>query len=282
MRFLWHGSASYTLQLGGRCFLVDPHFSRAGDYGAWYVANLKAPAVSEYLTAIQPDWVLITHSHFDHFDLRTVRQLVDHSRAQFVGPPEVTRVIARSFGAEPQRLWPLDPGGWAELPVNGGQLILRAHAGVHWLTGEEGEAEALRLASKRDVYGLFPCGGAMLSYELRWENGAGRGLSVYLTGDTELSGIPKGPVRADVMVANVGDLMMHPVRKLPAKAMMSPEEAAVAAGWLGAGWVIPVHWDFPGFLRPLTYPVVAARFHGQKPRARLVEPMPGRWVEIPA
>jgi N-acyl-phosphatidylethanolamine-hydrolysing phospholipase D len=74
-RAVWLGHASFLLQGDGISLLVDPIFSRScGPLPLLGLRRLVAPPCQvEDLPAITA--VLLTHSHYDHLDLPTLRQL---------------------------------------------------------------------------------------------------------------------------------------------------------------------------------------------------------------
>ncbi|MCL4515042.1 MAG: MBL fold metallo-hydrolase [Firmicutes bacterium] len=241
MQFTWHGSASYTIRAGGTEFLVDPSFSRKEEYGDWFLANPHAPDFPEYARNRRPNYVLITHGHPDHFDLHTVRKLWAEKGPVFVGSKDVTETIHREFAVPGDHLISLEPGG--EVGVH--ELVkIRAFAGVHWFTGEEGRRSAEKFAKRPDRYGAMPCGGPMLSFLLETPEGR-----VFISGDTKLEGIPA--VRADVAILCVGGQALNSVTKQPETPIITPEEARDALRRLGAGVVIPVHYDYDIFLGSL-------------------------------
>jgi len=75
----WIGHASFLVSVGGATFLTDPVFSsRASPVpfaGPWRYAPL--PFGVDRLPKI--DFVVISHSHYDHLDLPSVLQLAEHS-----------------------------------------------------------------------------------------------------------------------------------------------------------------------------------------------------------
>ncbi len=223
------------------------------------MANPHAPNFSEYARNHRPDYVLITHGHPDHFDLHTVRKLWTEKGPVFVGSGDVMETIHREFAVPGDHLISLEPGGEVGIhepmegrgggrPMDGqrplGPVKIRAFAGVHWFTGEEGRRSAEKFAKRPDRYGAMPCGGPMLSFLL--ETPGGR---VFISGDTKLEGIPA--VRADVAILCVGGQALNSMTKQPETPIITPEEAREAVGRLGAGVVIPVHYDYDIFLGSL-------------------------------
>lgn len=268
MEVAWHGGPSVSVRLEDRVVVIDPTFSRPGDYGDWFLPNANAPDRETYRREFTPDAVLITHGHFDHFDLETVRWLAHTVRPLFAGSPDVTATIRRHFGAASPRLLPLEPGGTATLAPG---LTVAAHAGVHWLTGEEGRRVAARFEGRADRWGVMPCGGPMLSFVLR-----GRQHSVYFSGDTEREGIPA--LAVTVAVLNVGGPVRDPISKQPVQCITGLEDVARALReQLRAGVVIPVHYDHPVFLERID----PARLEGMLPGGPRVLHLPfNQWVRL--
>jgi N-acyl-phosphatidylethanolamine-hydrolysing phospholipase D len=80
----WIGHSSFFLRLGSRSILLDPVFS---EYCAPFpVRRLKrrAPPGLSWESVARPDLVLITHNHYDHLDLPTIRRLP--AETQFIVP----------------------------------------------------------------------------------------------------------------------------------------------------------------------------------------------------
>lgn len=79
----WFGHDTFLLQLGGQNLLTDPHFSERASPVSFAGPQRHTPspmAISD-LPAI--DLVIISHNHYDHLDLETVKRL----NAQAGGPP---------------------------------------------------------------------------------------------------------------------------------------------------------------------------------------------------
>ena len=71
----WVGHATFLLQLGGLNILTDPHFSeRASPLGFTGPARVVPPAIA--LNELpHVDAVVISHNHYDHLDLPSVKHL---------------------------------------------------------------------------------------------------------------------------------------------------------------------------------------------------------------
>ena len=79
----WIGHATFLLQIGGVNVLTDPHLTqRASPLTFAGPRRHVAPAL-DFATMPHADVVVISHNHYDHLDLETVRRL--HRQAG--GPP---------------------------------------------------------------------------------------------------------------------------------------------------------------------------------------------------
>lgn len=259
--------------------VVDPAFSKAGDYGPWFVPNPHAPSVPEYLRFHDPDYVLITHGHFDHFDLETVKKLAASTRALFAGSADVCSTLQAVLGV-PESRTVLMQAGRTVLLGGGKKAVVEVTPveGEHWVTGDEGRAVAAKFAARPDRYGVMPCGGPMLGYIAGAD-----GHTVFFSGDTHLSAIPKRKV--DVAVLSVGGLLADPRTRELTKEILDEAEAARAAGeFLAANVLVPVHWDHDVFPEKPRVSVIAShlerasRMHSKVPK--LVVPPYGEWVEV--
>ena len=71
----WIGHTTFLIQMGGINILTDPHFSERASPISWAgPKRYTPPGISlEELPLI--DFVILSHNHYDHLDLATIRQL---------------------------------------------------------------------------------------------------------------------------------------------------------------------------------------------------------------
>jgi len=279
MQVAWHGSASVSLQWkDGPQLCIDPMFSRASEYGPWFIPNPGAPSWDEYLRLFHPDLVFVTHGHFDHFDVETIRRFVNETHATFLGSQSVVSAIQRYFHAPAKRLVALEPGH----PVDIMGLAILPVEGVHWLCGEEGDRAAAKFASRPDRWGVMPAGGPMLQAFIgqagnhrpsRWQ--------VYVSGDTMAEGIPH--LEADLAIMNVGTGVTNPITKEPEKVIIDLDDAArVISEKIRPQAVMPVHFDHDGvFLQPLNRGDIYRTLRDVSPHPQVIIPPYNTWVDVP-
>ena len=121
------GHASLLLQVDGRNILVDPVWSdRASPLRRIGPRRYNPPGVAfDALPKI--DAVLLTHNHYDHFDIRTLRRLWEAGQPPMVAPLGNDRVLART-----------DPGirvrtlDWGEKLTVAPGIEVWLQPAIHW------------------------------------------------------------------------------------------------------------------------------------------------------
>lgn len=178
-RAVWLGHSSFLLQGAGASLLVDPIFS--GHCAPFPLPSLRRlaepPCALEVLPAI--DAVLLTHSHYDHLDLPTLRRLGTgiplvvpeghsawltragftrvmeipwHESRELVSGITVTATPAQHFTARTP--WDRDRGHWCGWLVEGAGCKL-------WHAGDSGYCDAFREIGERHGpidFGMIPIG----------------------------------------------------------------------------------------------------------------------------
>ncbi|HEY8970633.1 MAG TPA: MBL fold metallo-hydrolase, partial [Puia sp.] len=225
---VWFGHSSYFIKLAGLTVLVDPVFC---GYASPFPFSTKAfPGTDVYGVDDLPeiDMVVITHDHYDHLDYKTMQRLATKGRHFYTSLGVGSHL--EYWGIAASKITELD--WWEEVAVENGGMLTAAPA---------------RHFSGRG----FQRGKTLWSsFVLR----AG-GYSLFLGGDSgygphfKIIGERFGPM--DLAILECGQYG----KDWPAIHML-PEECVVAAGELGAGVLLPVHWGkFSLSLHPWDEPV---------------------------
>ncbi len=206
-KVLWLGHASFLLELDGVRFLVDPVVGRVGAFVTRF-----APEPYDVGELPSVDAVFLTHGHYDHLDVQTLRAVASaNPSAQFVVPVGQARYLPR--GCEVTELdW------WQKVEVGGVEAIFVP--AQHW--------------HRR---------GAFDQNRALWGGWVWRGSStMYHTGDTGYCGIFE--VLSELFEV---DVAMLPVGAFEPRWFMRTQHMNPADAWrgyeeLGAPTFVPMHW----------------------------------------
>lgn len=192
--------ATVLLDFDGETVLTDPWFTETAEYHQGEPLGLGLAQLPK-LTA-----VLVSHAHYDHFDIDAFAAYPDKTVPFFVGPGVLD--AARKAGFTNVR--ELKP--WES--AQAGSLTITAVPGEH--------------AVPEVTFVIH-----------------GKGNTVYFGGDTELipalSELPKRFPTIDLALLSVNGL--HAMGK---QVVMTDAEAAELAGTLNAGVAVPMHYAFKG------------------------------------
>jgi len=90
----WLGHASFLIQLGGKRIIIDPVF---GDI-PFYKRQIKAPYTPQMLGKI--DLMLLSHTHYDHFDVPSIEAL-QHNGIHAVVPLKMASLLHETASSMP-------------------------------------------------------------------------------------------------------------------------------------------------------------------------------------
>jgi L-ascorbate metabolism protein UlaG (beta-lactamase superfamily) len=236
------GNATTVLRLGSFTLLTDPAFGPAGSrvhlgYGAW-TKRLRDPALSA-LEDLQPDAVLLSHLHGDHFDRQAQARLP--GTLPIITTPQARRRLLRRHFEVVHGLPTWDSYEWSR-----GRERLRITA----VPARHGPGMIDKLLP--DVMGSV----------LELEADGRRLLNLYITGDTlyqaRLAEIPRRFGEIDAMLIHLGG-----TRLLGMLLTMDARQGVDLAHLIRADRTIPIHTDdYRVFTSPLDHFLTRAREQG--------------------
>ena len=245
----WYGHASALIEIDGRRVLIDPVWSDRASPSPLFGPKRMHPVPAPLDALPDIDAVLISHDHYDHLDLPTVRKLTRLGNAPFVVPLGVGAHL-RSWGVPPDRVVELDWDGQARVR----ELTLTCTEARHF------------------------SGRGLTRNTTLWASWviAGPQHGVFFGGDTGYT-----PAFAEIG-ARFGpfNLTLLPVGAYYEQwpdMHMNPEEAVRAHGDLGGGLLVPVHWaTFNLGFHEWSEPIRRLQAAAARTDARVAVPMPGQ------
>jgi L-ascorbate metabolism protein UlaG (beta-lactamase superfamily) len=213
----WVGHATFLIRSGDLTILTDPVFSDVAGPLPWLGPRRAARTGVDFDAVPKVDLVLLSHDHYDHCDLPTLRRLAKRDDPLIVAPLGHEALLR---GTGMRGVVSLD--WWESIAPSPGLEITLVPA-RHW--------------SRRGPFGTNRrlWGGFMLK--------AG-GRQVYFMGD---SGYQEGLFPEIRRRCGAPDLALIPIgayepRWFMASAHMNPEEAVRAAREVGARKSVAMHW----------------------------------------
>jgi L-ascorbate metabolism protein UlaG (beta-lactamase superfamily) len=249
----WLGHASALLEIDGQRVLVDPVWGHRVSPSPVFGPTRLHPVPMELAELPPVDAVLISHDHYDHLDLPTVRGLLATQTAPFVVPLGI---------GEHLRKWHVPEDRIVELDWDG------AHT-VGGLT--------LTCTEARHFSGRFFHRDTTL-----WASWAitGPGHRVFFGGDTGYTpafagiGAQFGPFDLTLLPIGAYNDAWHAIH-------MDPEEAMRAHGDLGGRVLLPIHWaTFNLAFHRWTEPVQRLLAAAERTGAEVVVPQPGERIDV--
>lgn len=122
----WIGHSTFYLRWNNLGIITDPHFSDRASPVSWAGPHRGTPPGRALEALPSIDLVLLSHDHYDHLDLPSIRKIVSlYPSAHFIVPLKLGKAI-RSEGAK--NVTELD--WWDEMEWNGFRIVCTpAH---HW------------------------------------------------------------------------------------------------------------------------------------------------------
>lgn len=106
IKTIWFGHSTFLLNLNGKIVLVDPVFSGSASPFSFMVKRFQKPALE--LSELPPvDYVVISHDHYDHLDMESMKFFKDKAATKFVTPLGVGSHLI-GWGIEANRITELD------------------------------------------------------------------------------------------------------------------------------------------------------------------------------
>ena len=228
----WIGHATFLIKLGDTTIITDPVFSKNAGPLIFGPKRFTEPALT--LREIPPiDLFLLTHNHYDHQDMMTIRRF-PYKKAKVLVPLKLGKYFTRNGYRNVNEM------DWYEKIVINENLKITFLPAVHWskrsLTDTNKTLWGNFLIEYKDKKILFAC-----------DTGIGE---IY-----KEIGKKYGPI--DITIINIGAYNFYPIMPYKDKSTFhtNPEEALSIARDLKSKKVIGMHWGtFVLSLEPIMEP----------------------------
>ena len=214
VKITWLGHASYIINIEGMTILTDPFLSKyAGPKGIGPKRFVKAGISIKNLPKI--DLILISHSHYDHLDVKTLKKINNKKNIKVLVPLNLKKTISKCGYNNISEL------DWHDKEIINGIRITSVPA-IHW---------SRRLGQKRNT--TLWCGYMIQKKEKK----------IYFSGDVAYGEVFKvignkyGPV--DLSIVPIG---AYKPREMMRTSHVTPEEAVQVTKDIKSKNILGMHW----------------------------------------
>lgn len=122
IKIIWFGHSSVLMNVSGKKILIDPVFSETASPFSFMVKRFQKP-VLKLSELPEIDYIVISHDHYDHLDMETIKFFKDKN-AEFIVPLGVGSHL-RGWGIKSGKITEL---GWWDKTEKGGIDFIAAPA----------------------------------------------------------------------------------------------------------------------------------------------------------
>lgn len=253
LHVIWYGHSTALVEIEGRRVLFDPVWSDRCAPSAYFGPRRLHPMPVSVERLAPVDAIVISHDHYDHLDMPTVRALVREQEAPFVVPLGVGAHLDR-WGVPADRVIELD---WDEAVTVAG-LRLTATAARHF--------SGRSMTRDGTLWASWVLAGATRRVFYTGDSG-------YFDGYADI-GTRYGPFDATMIQIGAYGEGWPDIH-------MTPEEGAAAHLDLGGGLLIPLHWaTFVLALHDWAEPADRLWAEAKARGITLAVPRPGERVDV--
>tara|TARA_Y100000768_G_scaffold77599_1_gene54934 strand:+ start:988 stop:2046 length:1059 start_codon:yes stop_codon:yes gene_type:complete len=239
---MWIGHATFIIKLGNTTIITDPVFSKNAGPLIFGPKRFARPALDLHEIP-NIDLFLLTHNHYDHQDMSTIRNF-PYKKAKVLVPLK----LAKYFNGNGYR--DIKEMDWYEEVEINEKLKITFLPAVHW-------SKRSLTDTNKTLWGNF-----LIEYN---------GKKIFFACDTGVGNIYKslgekyGPV--DLTLINIGAYNFYPIMPYKDKSVYhtNPEEALSIGRDLGSKKILGMHWGtFVLSLEPIMEPPVRFKENAEK------------------
>ena len=119
IKFAWLGHSSILMSINNKVILIDPIFSSSASPVSWLVKRYQPP-VFKLKELPKVDFILISHDHYDHLDMKTIKFFKQNKDTSFVVPLGVGSHL-KNWGVDKTKIIEMD--WWDQKIIDGINFI---------------------------------------------------------------------------------------------------------------------------------------------------------------
>ena len=253
IKFIWLGHSSILLSINNKIILIDPVFSSSASPFNWMIKRFQPPVYSlDQMPKI--DFILISHDHYDHLDMMTIKYFKNHD-LKFITPLGVSPHLLR-WGIDKKKIIEFD--WWDEKKI--GQLTFISTPAQHF-SGRKGFFE-----SQKSLWS---------SWVVKFNN-----RSFYFNGDSGYNkhykeiGDKYGPIEVVFMDSGQYNDRWKAVHNMPSEVIKGFKD-------LRGKHLIPIHWGMFSLAMHNWYdPPNEIEYLSKKENINFLTPLIGQTVDM--
>ena len=119
IKFAWLGHSSILMSINNKVILIDPIFASSASPFSWLIKRYQPP-VFKMKELPKIDFILISHDHYDHLDMKTIKFFNKNKNISFVVPLGVGSHL-KKWGVPDSRIIEMD--WWDTKTIKGVKFI---------------------------------------------------------------------------------------------------------------------------------------------------------------
>jgi len=119
IKFAWLGHSSILMSINNKVILIDPIFASSASPFSWLIKRYQPP-VFKMKELPKIDFILISHDHYDHLDMKTIKFFKKNKNTSFIVPLGVGSHLTK-WGVPNSRIIEMD--WWDTKTIKGVKFI---------------------------------------------------------------------------------------------------------------------------------------------------------------
>ena len=119
IKFAWLGHSSILMSINNKVILIDPIFASSASPFSWLIKRYQPP-VFKMNKLPKIDFILISHDHYDHLDMKTIKFFKKNKNISFIVPLGVGSHLTK-WGVPNSRIIEMD--WWDTKTIKGVKFI---------------------------------------------------------------------------------------------------------------------------------------------------------------